>query len=281
MSVLMIFFTFLFSLCSYAEVDNLGSGLLIQTNYQAEVYFDRRFFSLRDDGIYPDLKAHDQTYTCFVSYQSPTPTPISILKDKEAVFSTTIPAISNTDRYILTIDPTENHLEKISLDTIKNTSVVSAQNISLCLLSLALGVFIGFRIKRSSYFITGLPTTKQIISSQLILYNDTEEIFSILLSHSERQHIVFVGSDPNDWNRDSAFGHWFFVEEDELHTIKRHIDALQILEQPIYVYTHPRYILDIDTTIRDSQNQQLQQFLHEHPKNVLVFVPRDIDTSLN
>ena len=275
----MIVFSILYSLCSHAQEDNLGSGLLIQTQYPAEIYFDRRFFSLKDDGVYPDLQARDETYTLFVSVQNQTPTPISILKEKEEVFATTIPPISNTERYILTINATQNNLKRISLEKNNDESIFTAQNISLCLLALAFGIFVGFRIKQSTYFIVGLPTQGNTFPSELIFYKNIEEITTKLLSYSERQYVIFVGSDPQDWNMTTAFGRWFFVEEEELPILKKQIASLPIIESPIFVYTDPNLILDIDKNIKIPQSPQMKQFLHDHPKNVLVFVPREVEPS--
>ena len=90
---------------------------------------------MKDDGVYPDLQAQDEKYTLFVWVQNQTPTPISILKEKEEVFATTIPPISNTERYVLTINATQNTLERISLEKNNSESIFTAQNISLCLLA--------------------------------------------------------------------------------------------------------------------------------------------------
>ena len=58
-------------------------GLLVKTNYEAKVFFDRHIYQLRDNGEYPDVKKGDDVYSVFVVTQTVHPSPLSIFKDQK------------------------------------------------------------------------------------------------------------------------------------------------------------------------------------------------------
>jgi hypothetical protein len=271
----MFFLSLLFIPFCLAQNETLGFGLLITTDYEARTYFDRHLHQLRDDGNHPDEKARDKIYTLFVPAQTTLATPLSIIKGTEEIFSTTLPPISNTERYVLTIRSTKTTLERVSLETSldNNDHRITTESIMLALISLSLGILIGFYIKKKRPQIKGIriPSTK--IPSQTFSYTKKSEILQKLLAFSQQKYLVFVGTSPSEWTEFAVFGRWFFVEEDELSDIKQYVQQTDIGDSSIFVYTKPESIVEVDCQSPQTQKSNIQTFLQQHPHNVLVFLP--------
>ena len=118
-------------------------GLLVQTDYEAKVYFDRRIYQLRDDGEYPDTEKEDDIYSVFVATQTVHPSPLSILKDNKEGFSTTLPPISNTEYYVLSIFSAGSSLERFEIPSTDDTTDNTRLNrlLLLGIISLLVGIF--------------------------------------------------------------------------------------------------------------------------------------------
>lgn len=258
-------------------------GLLVKTDYEAKVYFDRRIYQLRDDGEYPDTKKGDDVYSVFVATQTVHPSPLSILKDKKEVFSTTLPPISNTEHYVLSILSTESSLERFEISSATNTTGNIRLNRLLLLgvISLLIGIFLGFRIKKKEVFFIEMKDQLQpstAMSSQIIFYRNKDEISKQLLSISKDHFVVFIGEDPSEWNEPSGFGRWLFIEEGTLFDIQRYMQQIGFGESVVFVYTAPEYIVEFDCRTPNLQKENLNILLEEYPKNVLVFLPYDSNT---
>ena len=188
-------------------------GLLVQTNYEAKVYFDRHIYQLHDDGEYPDIKKGDDVYSVFVATQTVHPSPLSILKDKEEVFSSTLPPISNTEHYVLSILSTESSLKRFEIPSTTDTTnnIRLNQLLLLGIISLLIGIFLGFRIKKKEVSFTEMKEqlrSSSAIPSQIISYRNKDDVSTQLLSISEDNFVVFVGGNPSEWNEPMGFGRW-------------------------------------------------------------------------
>lgn len=266
--------------CAFAQEE---FGLIVRTDYEAKVYFDRHMYQLRDNGEYPDTKKGDNIYSVFVATQTVHPSPLSILKDREEIFSVTLPPISNTERYILSILSTESSLERFEIPSSTDTSDKIRWNRQLLLgiISLLVGIFFGFQFKRKE--VSFLEVKDQLqpssqIPSQIISYRNRDEISQQLLSISDDHFVIFIGVNPSEWDEPMGFGRWLFVEEEELFDIKKYIQEMGFGKSAVFVYTNPEDIIEYDCQNRDTQQQNISTLLKEHPKNVLVFLPSNPNT---
>ena len=257
-------------------------GLLIKADYEAKVYFDRRIYQLRDDGEYPDTEKNDDIYSVFVTTQTADPSPLSILKDSKEVFSTTLPPISNTEYYVLSIFSAGSSLERFEIPSTDDTTDNTRLNrlLLLGIISLLVGIFFGFRIKKEDVSFLEMkdqlpPSTPK--SSQIIFYQNKDMISTQLLSISKDHFVVFIGGNPSEWNEQKGFGRWLFIEEGTLFDIKRYMQQLGFGESVVFVYTDPKEIIEFDCQTPSTQQKNIRMFLEEHPQNVLVFLPNDTD----
>ena len=252
-------------------------GLLVQTNYEAKVYFDRRIYQLRDDGEYPDIKKGDDVYSVFVATQTVHPSPLSILKDKEEVFSTTLPPISNTEHYVLSVLSTESSLKRFEIPSATDIkdNVRLNRLLLLGIISLLIGIFLGFRIKKKEVFFTGMKEqlrSSSAIPSQIISYRNKDDVSTQLLSISEDNFVVFIGGNPSEWNEPMGFGRWLFIEDGTLFDIKKYMGHIRIGESVVFVYTDPKDIVEFDCRTPDTQQENISLLFAEYPKNVLVLL---------
>ncbi len=249
-------------------------GLLVKTDYEAKVYFDRHIYQLRDDGEYPDVKKGDDVYSVFVATQTVHPSPLSIFKDKEEIFSTTLPPISNTEHYVLSVLTTESSLERFEIPS-DNTDYVRLNRLFLLgIISLLIGIFLGFRIKKKDPFLEmkeQLQPTSQV-PSQVISYQNKENISKQLLTISEDNFVVFIGGNPSEWNEPMGFGRWLFIEEGTLFDIKRYMQQMKFGDSVVFVYTTPENIVEFDCRNPDTQQTNINVLFQEYPKNVLVLL---------
>ena len=251
-------------------------GLLVKTNYEAKVFFDRHIYQLRDDGEYPDIKKGDDVYSVFVATQTVHPSPLSILRDQEEVFSTTLPPISNTEHYVLSILSTESSLERFEIPSADTTDNVRLNKLFLLgIISLLVGIFLGFRIKKKEVFFLEMKEQlrpSSTIPSQIISYRNKDDVSTQLLTISEDNFIVFIGGTPSEWNEPMGFGRWLFIEDGTLFDIKRYIRQIRFGESVVFVYTDPEDIVEFDCRTPDRQRENINALFEEYPENVLVLL---------
>ena len=251
-------------------------GLLVKTNYGAKVFFDRHIYQLRDNGEYPDVKKGDDVYSVFVATQTVHPSPLSIFKDQKEVFSTTLPPISNTEHYVLSILSTESSLERFEIPSVDTTDNVRLNRLFLLgIVSLLIGIFFGFRINKKEVFFLRMKEQLQpssTIPSQIISYRNKDDVLTQLLSISENNFIVFIGGNPSEWNEPMGFGRWLFIENSTLFDIKRYIRQILFVESVVFVYTVPEDIVEFDCRNPDTRQKNIKALFEEYPKNILLLL---------
>ena len=158
----------------------------------------------------------------------------------------------------------------------KNSQSFSIQSdeISIVFYLLILGILIGLKIRRmhSHRYLSTVPIPQKSIPSSMILTSSKNCILDKIRSLIQHSFVVVIGGSFDTSFQKEVFGRCFFTTSTDIIEIKKSIPNHYILSNPIYIYANASTLIGGEGI---ENTEILEQLLHEHPENIIVFVEKE------